>query len=108
MRQYFSTIKFSKRENIMAISVHGNVFTLRTKNSTYQMKVSEYGHLLHIYYGVKTKDSDLSYLIPRVIRSHESNPDEAGEDRIYIRCALIRRNFPQMTQEIIAFPQLSL
>lgn len=59
------------------------VFTLHTANTTYQMKISEHGHLLHLYYGARLFDADLSYLIPRTIRSHESNPAEAGEDRIY-------------------------
>ena len=27
------------------------VFTLQTKNSAYQMKVADYGVLLHLYYG---------------------------------------------------------
>lgn len=51
------------------------------------MKISEHGHLLHLYYGARLEDGDLSYIIPQVIRSHESNPDEAGEDRIYSLCA---------------------
>ena len=38
-------------------------FTLQTKNSTYQMKVSEYGYLLHLYYGDRIEDEDLSYLL---------------------------------------------
>ena len=59
------------------------VFTLQTASSTYQMKISEHGHLLHLYYGARLSDADLSYLIPRTVRSHESNPAEAGEDRIY-------------------------
>ena len=59
------------------------VFTLQTASSTYQMKISDHGHLLHLYYGARLSDADLSYLIPRTIRSHESNPAEAGEDRIY-------------------------
>ena len=63
------------------------VFTLHTANSTYQMKVSEHGHLLHLYYGEKMSDEDVSYLIPHVVRSHESNPAEAGEDRVYSLCA---------------------
>lgn len=71
----------------MAISFANNIFTLQTKNSTYQMKVSEHGHLLHLYYGSKIADKDVSYIIPQVIRSHESNPDEAGEDRVYSLCA---------------------
>lgn len=71
----------------MSITFESNIFTLQTKNSTYQMKISEYGHLLHLYYGSKLNDSDVSYIIPRVIRSHESNPAEAGEDRIYSLCS---------------------
>ncbi len=64
-----------------------NTFSLNTNNTTYQIKVSDLGHLLHLYYGERVADSDLSYLIPNVIRSHESNPDEAGENRVYSLCA---------------------
>jgi len=71
----------------MSVKVNGNIFTLHTKNSTYQMKVSEHGHLLHLYYGNRISDADVSYIIPQVMRSHESNPAEAGEDRIYSLCA---------------------
>ncbi|MBQ8817316.1 MAG: alpha-galactosidase, partial [Clostridia bacterium] len=71
----------------MSITLNNNVFTLHTKNSTYQMKISEHGHLLHLYYGERIEDTDVSYIIPQVIRSHESNPDEAGEDRVYSLCA---------------------
>lgn len=63
------------------------VFTIHTANSTYQMKVSQHGHLLHLYYGKKIRDEDVSYLIPNVVRSHESNPAEAGRDRVYSLCA---------------------
>lgn len=62
-------------------------FTISTRNTTYQMKVSEHGHLLHLYYGTSIFDEDVSYLIPNVIRSHESNPPEAGTDRVYSLCA---------------------
>lgn len=62
-------------------------FSLHTVNSTYQMKISEFGHLLHLYYGERIADPDVSYLIPQVIRSHESNPPEVGEDRVYSLCA---------------------
>ena len=51
------------------------------------MKLSEHGHLLHIYYGSRIPDGDVSYLIPNIIRSHESNPPEAGEDRVYSLCS---------------------
>lgn len=40
-----------------------NVFTLQTIHSTYQMKVGETGELLHLYYGSKISESDLSYLL---------------------------------------------
>jgi len=71
----------------MSVKVNGNVFTLQTRNSTYQMKVTEHGHLLHLYYGSRIEDEDVSYIIPQVMRSHESNPAEVGEDRIYSLCA---------------------
>lgn len=71
----------------MSIVYENGVFTLQTAHSTYQMKISEHGHLLHLYYGSRISDADVSYLIPRVIRSHESNPAEAGEDRVYSLCA---------------------
>lgn len=71
----------------MSILFQKGVFTIQTANSTYQMKISEHGHLLHLYYGSKIEDQDVSYLIPQVIRSHESNPAEAGEDRVYSLCA---------------------
>ena len=37
------------------------IFTLNTKNTTYQMHVNELGILLHSYYGAKMEYSDLSY-----------------------------------------------
>lgn len=33
------------------------------------MKISEHGHLLHLYYGARLDDGDVSYIIPQVIRS---------------------------------------
>ena len=37
------------------------IFTLQTANSSYQMKVSEYGLLLHTYYGKPIPIEDMSY-----------------------------------------------
>ncbi len=37
------------------------IFTLNTKNTTYQMYVNEDGVLFHSYYGAKIENSDLSY-----------------------------------------------
>ena len=44
----------------MAILVNDKIFTLNTKNTTYQMFVHD-GLLLHSYYGAKMEYSDLSY-----------------------------------------------
>ena len=61
------------------------LFTLHTKNSTWQMKVSGYGHLLHVYYGEKVEDADLSYLLRGINRGFSGTPYEAEEtgDRGY-------------------------
>jgi len=37
--------------------------TLETRNSTYQMQIGKYGHLLHSYYGKKIGDTNVSFLI---------------------------------------------
>lgn len=56
--------------------------TLHTQNTTYQMKISKYGHLLHTYYGRACQD-DLSYLITGYDRGFSGNPYETGKDRTY-------------------------
>ena len=62
----------------------GRVFTLQTKNSTYQMKADEQGVLLHTYYGEKTDNTDLSGLIVRGDRGFSGNPFAVGgTDRSY-------------------------
>ena len=45
----------------MAILVNEKIFTLNTKNTTYQMYVNEDGILFHSYYGSKIENGDLSY-----------------------------------------------
>lgn len=59
------------------------VFTLQTKNTSYQMKVGQYGVLLHLYYGERIEDCDLSYLIMRADRGFSGNPYEAAKDRTF-------------------------
>ena len=59
------------------------IFTLQTKNTTYQMKADENGILLHTYYGPKLQGGDLSWLIQRMDRGFSPNPSEVGEDRTY-------------------------
>ena len=58
-------------------------FLLQTRNSTYQMKISEYGYLLHLYYGERLEDEDLGYLIRMQDRGFSPNPNEAGNDRTF-------------------------
>lgn len=56
-------------------------FLLHTENSTYQMKISDLGYLLHIYYGERMEDEDISSLITHYDRGFSPNPNEAGQDR---------------------------
>lgn len=58
------------------------LFTLHTKNSTYQMKAEEHGVLLHLYYG-KKMDGDLSYLIQKADVGFSGNPNDLGVDRTF-------------------------
>ncbi len=71
----------------MAIIFEPNkkIFTLHTKNSTYQIQISKYGHLIHNYYGSKIENMDLSYLIQGINRGFSGSPYEAMavEDRGY-------------------------
>lgn len=56
------------------------LITLQTKNTTYQMGVSDLGFLLHLYYGPKT-ECDMSYLLQYYDRGFCGNPYEAEDDR---------------------------
>lgn len=58
------------------------IFTLQTQNTTYQMKVDNFGFLLHLYYGRKTA-GDMDYLLTYYDRGFSGNPYEAGSDRTY-------------------------
>lgn len=58
------------------------IFTLHTKDATYQMKVDDYGFLLHLYYGRRT-DGCMDYLLTFADRGFSGNPYDAGNDRTY-------------------------
>jgi alpha-galactosidase len=58
------------------------LITLNTANSTYQMGIGPYGHLLHLYYGKKAQ-GDFSYLLTYYDRGFSGNPYGAGVDRTY-------------------------
>lgn len=73
-------------EKNMAIIIDDQhrIFTLQTKNSTYQMKADAQNVLLHSYYGEKTDSSDKSLLYWRADRGFSGNPNEIGKlDRTY-------------------------
>ena len=80
----------------MAIYYHSSshIFTLDTKNTTYQMKVDDYGFLLHLYYGARITGS-MDYLLTYMDRGFSGNPADAGGDRTYSMDAL-PQEYPTM------------
>lgn len=63
------------------------VFSLNTKNTTYQLQADKYGFLLHLYYGRSAKGC-MDYLLTYADRGFSGNPYEAGTDRTYSMDAL--------------------
>lgn len=60
------------------------LFTLQTRHTTWQMQVSPYGHLLHLYYGRKIQHTSMSYLVKGINRGFSGSPYLAfPEDRGY-------------------------
>ena len=59
------------------------LFSLHTKESTYQMQIGEFGYLLHLYYGAKIEGEDLSYLCLSTARGFSGNPHEVGDRRSF-------------------------
>ncbi|MEY8419734.1 alpha-galactosidase [Oscillospiraceae bacterium 44-5] len=68
---------------MIVINKEHRVFTLHTKNTTYQMKADRHNVLIHTYYGPRVGDCDLSYLVRYADRACAPNPHEAGTDRTY-------------------------
>ena len=58
------------------------LLTISTDRSTYQMKVDEYGYLLHLYYGARA-EGDLSYLLTYCDRSGMCGCPHDVADRTY-------------------------
>ena len=65
----------------IVIDEKNRLFTLHTKNTTYQMKADSLGTLLHVYYGKRTDDSDKSYAICMKGRGFSGSPYEVGKER---------------------------
>lgn len=59
------------------------VFTLRTKNTMYQMQVREYDTLIHLYYGADIGDTEATHRIVCLDRGFSGNLYEAGDDRTF-------------------------
>ncbi len=57
------------------------IFFLTTDNTEYQIKINEYGTLLHVYYGGKTCGTDMSYLIKEIDRGFSGNTYECRNRR---------------------------
>lgn len=73
----------------MAVLYNPNkkIFTLHTKNTTYQMMVDQHGYLLHLYYGAANSGL-MDYALVYADRGFSGNPYVAGDDRTYSLDAL--------------------
>jgi alpha-galactosidase len=67
----------------MSIHRNQNLFTLHTKNTSYQMKVDSKGVLLHTYYGKRMDDTDCSYTIAKFDRGFSGNIAGTEQERVY-------------------------
>lgn len=59
------------------------LFTLSTKNTSYQMMADKYLVLNHLYYGENIGQEDMSYLLDYQDRGFSGNPYEAENERDY-------------------------
>ncbi|MBQ8956174.1 MAG: alpha-galactosidase [Lachnospiraceae bacterium] len=57
------------------------VFFISTQNTSYQIRINEYGMLLHSYYGALVGKADMSYLIKEVDRGFSGNLYESADRR---------------------------
>lgn len=70
------------------------IFTLNTKHTTYQMKVDDFGFLLHLYYGGKIS-GNMDYLLTFYDRGFSGNPFDVGNDRTY-SLDVLPQEYPMM------------
>ncbi len=68
---------------MIVLDQENKVFTLHTKNTTYQIKADASRVLLHTYYGPRVRGGDLSRLIRYADRGFSPNPNEVGDNRAY-------------------------
>lgn len=65
----------------ISFNEHDKTLTLETDNSSYQMRVDEYGYLHHQYYGRKVYDDNMEYIISAYDRGFSGNPYEFRNQR---------------------------
>lgn len=68
----------------MSIVYNSNkrIFSLHTKNTTYQMMADKHGYLLHLYYGAANSGM-MDYELVYEDRGFSGNPNAVGNDRTY-------------------------
>ena len=71
------------------------VFTLRTKNSMYQMQVVEYETLVHLYYGADIGDTEASHRIVCLDRGFSGNLMRQAQTGHFLLMSF-RRSIPDM------------
>ena len=69
---------------MIVLDQENKVFTLHTKNTTYQMKADASRVLLHTYYGPRVRGGDLSRLIRYADRGF--SPNRSEERRVGKEC----------------------
>lgn len=82
------------------------IFTLNTKHSTYQMKIDQYGFLLHLYYGRKAL-GNMDYLLTYADRGFSGNPYDTGTDRTY-SLDVLPQEFPCQGRGDFRSPAISI
>lgn len=65
------------------LNEESKIFTLQTKNTSYQMKVGKLDYLLHLYYGSTIHDKDMAYQIMQYDRGFSGNPYESRDNRTF-------------------------
>jgi len=80
------------------VSENGRLFTLQTKDSSYQMFADDKNVLLHLYYGEKIGEENLSGLIFCTDMGFAGNPEEQVTGNILL--IHFRRKFREVVSVI--------
>jgi alpha-galactosidase len=69
---------FSLSTSIIIYNTTSKVFTLHTRNSTYQLYIGHLGYLLHLYYGQRIESTEMTHLVQLMGRDFDGNLYEDG------------------------------